>query len=412
MDRTFDDSARPTGAAPAPPVHRLFAHLPRADQRRWAEVYVKGLLTTPGKKSLRRMAASVTPSPTASQSLQQFVNVSPWEWRPVRAELTRWVAGHTPVRAWTVAPVVIPKRGSLAAGVHRRFVPGLGRTVNCQLALGAFLTSGLGDVSVDWQLYLPREWTADSRLREQARIPASTDAAGLCLALLDRLARTAVRRAPVAIDPEGHLDTEALIEGLEARGHDWIVAVPDTLRLALAPARSAAPPAAARNRTHPGPPARVTAYRRPHGTRQSPPRRAVHAGAAARRRPALPARRGMDIVVRPARPHLADQPAPRPPLPGGRAHRGARRRTGRSRRDRARTARLRRPLLRRLAPPRDAGLRRVRAAQARPRRVSAHPAPHRTVGTTTCQSSHSPSTDTDSASITREGQWGSDSLVR
>lgn len=244
MDRTFDDSAPTTGAAPAPPVHRLFAHLPRADQRRWAEVYVKGLLATPGKKSLRRMAASVTPSPTASQSLQQFVNVSPWEWRPVRAELTRWVAGHTPVRAWTVAPVVIPKRGSLAAGVHRRFVPGLGRTVNCQLALGAFLTSGLGDVSVDWQLYLPREWTADSRLREQARIPGSTgytDAAGLCLALLDRLARTTTRRAPVVIDPEGHLDAEALVGGLEARGHDWIVAVPDTLRLALAPDQSTAP---------------------------------------------------------------------------------------------------------------------------------------------------------------------------
>ncbi|MFG3364525.1 IS701 family transposase [Streptomyces sp. NPDC048156] len=243
MDRTFDDRARTADAAPAPAVHQLFAHLPRADQRRWAEVYVKGLLTTPGKKSLRRMAASVTPSPTASQSLQQFVNVSPWEWRPVRAELTRWVAGHTPVRSWTVAPVVIPKRGSLAAGVHRRFVPGLGRTVNCQLALGAFLTSGLGDVSVDWQLYLPRRWTTDSRLREQARIPRATgytDAAGLCLALLDRLART-TRRAPVVIDPEGHMDAETLIEGLEERGHDWIVAVPDTLRLALAPTQGTAP---------------------------------------------------------------------------------------------------------------------------------------------------------------------------
>ena len=243
MDRTSDDSTSTTGTAPAPAVHRLFAHLPRADQRRWAEVYVKGLLTTPGKKSLRRMAASVTASSTASQSLQQFVNVSPWEWRPVRAELTRWVAAHTPVRAWTVAPVVIPKRGSLAAGVHRRFVPALGRTVNCQLALGAFLSSGLGDVSVDWQLYLPRQWARDSRLREQARVPGSTgytDAAGLCLELLDRLART-TRRAPVVIDPEGHMDAGTLIGGLEERGHDWIVAVPDTLRLALAPERGAAP---------------------------------------------------------------------------------------------------------------------------------------------------------------------------
>lgn len=238
MDRMPSDLTRTAEAASVPGAHRLFAHLPRADQRRWAEVYLKGLLVTPGKKSLRRIAASVTPSPTASQSLQQFVNVSPWSWRPVRAELAHWVAEHTPVRAWTLAPLVIPKRGSLAAGVHRRFVPALGRTVNCQLALGAFLSTALGDISVDWQLYLPRDRAGDARLREQAHIPGPVpyaSAADLCLALVDRLARTVHRAPPVVVDPEGHLDAELLVEGLEERGHEWIVAVPDTLRLALAP---------------------------------------------------------------------------------------------------------------------------------------------------------------------------------
>src|SRR5690349_2280923 len=100
-----------------PPAQRLFAHLPRADQRRRADVYVKGLLTTPGKKTLRRIAASVTPSPTAPQSLQQFVNDSGWPWRPVRAELATWITEHTAAHAWTLSPVVIPKRGALSAGV-------------------------------------------------------------------------------------------------------------------------------------------------------------------------------------------------------------------------------------------------------------------------------------------------------
>ncbi|MBO0517359.1 IS701 family transposase, partial [Streptomyces beijiangensis] len=261
--------------------HRLFAHLPRADQRHWAEVYLKGLLHTAGKKSLRRMAAAVTPSPTASQSLQQFVNVSPWPWHPARAELARWVAEHTPVHAWTLAPVVIPKRGSLAAGVHQRFVPELGRTVNCQLALGAFLTTGLGDLSVDWQLYLPRDWTGNSRLREQARIPGAThytSAAGLCLALLDRLARTTHRAPPIVIDPEGHMDAEALVEGLEERGHDWIVAVPDTLRLSLAPSREAAP-------TAPAPPLETV---RTLVRRHAPLRTAVPSAAGQPRLGALP----------------------------------------------------------------------------------------------------------------------------
>ncbi|MFJ6706106.1 MULTISPECIES: IS701 family transposase [unclassified Streptomyces] len=222
-----------------PPAQRLFAHLPRADQRRWAGVYLKGLLATQGKKSLRRIAASVTPSPTAPQSLQQFVNDSAWPWRPVRAELARWVAGHTAAHAWTLSPVVIPKRGELAAGVHRRFVPALGRTVNCQLAVGAFLSGDLGDVSVDWRLYLPRRWTEDAALRHRARIPEVTGhatAAELCLALADQLARITPQMPPVVVRTDGHIDAVAVLEGLGARGLDWIVAVPGTLPLTPAPA--------------------------------------------------------------------------------------------------------------------------------------------------------------------------------
>ncbi|MCX5055505.1 transposase [Streptomyces sp. NBC_00201] len=227
-----------------PPAQRLFAHLPRADQRRWAGVYLKGLLATQGKKSLRRIAASVTPSPTAAQSLQQFVNDSAWRWRPVRAELARWVAEHTAAHAWTLSPVVIPKRGELSAGVHRRFVPAFGRTVNCQLAVGAFLSGDLGDLSVDWRLYLPRRWTEDAALRHQARIPEPTGhatAADLCLALADQLPRITPEMPPVVVHTDGHIDAVVVIEGLGARGLDWVVGVPDSLPLSLAPAAAPHP---------------------------------------------------------------------------------------------------------------------------------------------------------------------------
>jgi hypothetical protein len=232
-----------------PSAQRLFAHLPRADQRRWAGVYVKGLLSTPGKKTLRRIAASVTPSPTAPQSLQQFVNDSAWPWRPVRAELTRWVAEHAPAHAWTLCPVVIPKRGELAVGVHRRFVAASGRTVNCQLAVGAFLSGERGDLSVDWRLYLPPRWSEDAALRHQARIPDTAghaSAAELCLALADQLVRTSPVTAPVVVHTDGHIDAEPVIEGLQARGLDWVVVVPDTLPLSLAPLTGPHPASTAR----------------------------------------------------------------------------------------------------------------------------------------------------------------------
>ena len=35
---------------------RLFSSFARSDQRRWGEVYLRGLLTTPGRKTLAAIA--------------------------------------------------------------------------------------------------------------------------------------------------------------------------------------------------------------------------------------------------------------------------------------------------------------------------------------------------------------------
>ncbi|MFE7098891.1 IS701 family transposase [Streptomyces erythrochromogenes] len=219
-------------------TERLFGHLPRADQRRWARVYLQGLLTTPGKKSVRRLAASVTASPTASQSLQQFINASPWEWDPARAELLRWVEERHPVRAWTIGQVCFPKRGEHSVGVHRRFDPVAGRIVNCQFGYGLFLSLDGMSVPVDWRLVLPESWSVDPALRRRARI--SPDVAhqtpeSLVLELVDSLAtRTSSVRAPVVADLSRLGAVAALIGMLGRRGHDFLVSVPPTLAVCAA----------------------------------------------------------------------------------------------------------------------------------------------------------------------------------
>jgi hypothetical protein len=91
---------------------QLFGHLRRADQRKWAHAYIEGLLSTPGKKSIRRLAATASESPTASQALHQFVNESPWEWTPACSQLRRWAEERARPEAWTIVPVVLPKRGN------------------------------------------------------------------------------------------------------------------------------------------------------------------------------------------------------------------------------------------------------------------------------------------------------------
>ncbi|GAA1395410.1 transposase [Kitasatospora putterlickiae] len=214
-------------------AEQVFAHLTRIDQRRWARTYLQGLLAAPGRKSLSNMAASLAPGPTAataSLSLQQFINGSPWDWRPARRVLARLAAdgraGHTdeparpapPVRAWTATLAVIPKRGDQAVGVHRRFVPDAGRTIKCQAAPGLFVATDRDAVPVDWSLLLDPSWTDDPERRSRARIPdglAPYAAGELLLGMVDRLSAV-LPVAPLVADL-GVVDEPLRLAGALAR---------------------------------------------------------------------------------------------------------------------------------------------------------------------------------------------------
>lgn len=219
-------------------TERLFGHLPRADQRRWARVYLQGLLTTPGKKSVRRLAASVTDSPTASQSLQQFINSSPWDWDQARLELLRWAEERHTVRSWTITEAIFPKRGAHSVGVHRRFDPVVGRALNCQLGYGLFLSRDGLSVPVDWRLLLPDTWSVDPALRRRAGISPEAvlpTPESLVLALVEAIAtRTGAAHAPVVADLSRLGDAAALVGALDRSGHDFLVSVPPSLSVAAA----------------------------------------------------------------------------------------------------------------------------------------------------------------------------------
>ena len=56
----------------------MFAPMRRNDQRRWGEVYLRGLMLDGRRKSIEPMAARLRGR--HEQCLQQFVNQSPWDW--------------------------------------------------------------------------------------------------------------------------------------------------------------------------------------------------------------------------------------------------------------------------------------------------------------------------------------------
>ncbi|MFF5483190.1 IS701 family transposase [Streptomyces sp. NPDC012935] len=211
----------------------IFSSLRRADQRKWAYAYLNGLLVTQGKKSIRRLAATISSDPAVAQSLRWFVSLSPWDFDLVMEELTRWVAQHRTEPIWTIGRAILPKRGDRSVGVHRYFDLSSGRTLNCQLGLGSFLSVGTARVPVDWCLYLSPSWTEDRDQRREARIPDSEGYRPLwahALRLVDRLsARTDSSSAVVLADMGDEPDVGHLLNGLARRRRDFVIAIPPHL---------------------------------------------------------------------------------------------------------------------------------------------------------------------------------------
>ncbi|GGX61922.1 IS701 family transposase [Streptomyces hiroshimensis] len=175
----------------------LFMSLLRSDQRLKAEQYVQGLLAAEGRKTLRNIAAQLG-GESAQQSVHHFISGSSWGWGPVRQSLVRYAEQLVKPQAWVVRATLIPKSGAHAVGVVRHFLPQLGRAVNAQQALGAWLVSEQAGVPVDWSLVLSGPWLDDPARRARANIPAEAGAV-----TVGEYARDLVMRTPGPWGPPG-----------------------------------------------------------------------------------------------------------------------------------------------------------------------------------------------------------------
>lgn len=145
--------------------------LGRADQRRWAEVYIRGLLFVEGRRSIKRIASDV--GNCSDQSLQQFINQSPWDPEPVRQRIASLMADLLKPMAWVVDEVAFTKHGRHSAAIERQYVPSRGRVSNCQLGSVTTLAGNEVNAPVNWRLTIPRSWDTDATRRARAHIPSN-----------------------------------------------------------------------------------------------------------------------------------------------------------------------------------------------------------------------------------------------
>ncbi|MHA5055147.1 IS701 family transposase [Streptomyces sp. SD15] len=206
-------------------VADVFGSLPRRDQRRWGECYLRGLMLDGRRKSIQPMAERLPDG--NMQALQQFVNQSPWEWTPVRQRIARRLCEAIRPEVWVIDDVSFPKCGTASAGVARQYCGALGKRANCQVAVSVHAATDAASCPLEWELFLPEEWAADHRRRQAAGVPDEVGHVSkihLALGLLDQLADR-LPRVPVIVADAGYGRSVAFRLALEERGWSYVMAV-------------------------------------------------------------------------------------------------------------------------------------------------------------------------------------------
>jgi SRSO17 transposase len=147
----------------------MFEPMRRKDQRRWGEVYLRGLMLDGRRKSIEPMAARLPDGD--EQCLQQFVNQSPWGWAAVRERLAKRMQRELRPAAWIVDETGFPKFGRHSVGVAHQYCGALGKVANCQVGVSINAATDEASCPLDWRLFLPQEWDDDAERRQRAHLP-------------------------------------------------------------------------------------------------------------------------------------------------------------------------------------------------------------------------------------------------
>jgi len=252
---------------------RMFADLPRKDQRAKGELYLRGLLLDGKRKSLVPMAERLG---VDHQGLQQFLRNSTWEYGEVRRRLAGWAVDFVRPEALVIDDTGFPKDGSASPGVARMYSGALGKVGNCQIGVSVHAATDWASAALDWRLFLPASWddTGATDPAEAAEVRGRRARAGipqdarhrekwrLALDMLDEITSWDVPARPVLADA-GYGDAAEFRQGLTERGLVYVLGVTHTATAHPAAAEPACAPYSGNGRppvpAYPDPPATLKA---------------------------------------------------------------------------------------------------------------------------------------------------------
>jgi SRSO17 transposase len=215
----------------------IFQSLPRKDQRRWGQTYLRGLLLDGKRKSIEPMATRLARGDVQAdayaleQALQQFVNQSPWDPTPVRRRLAERMTAAIGPQAWVIDDTGFPKFGCYSVGVAPQYCGALGKVANCQVGVSVHAVTDQASCPLDWRLFLPESWDADAERRRKAHVPDAERHRPkwqLALQLLDELADWDLV-PPVVLADAAYGEVGEFRLGLEQRRLAYVVQVPGSI---------------------------------------------------------------------------------------------------------------------------------------------------------------------------------------
>lgn len=145
----------------------------RPEQRRWAEVFTRGLLGKTERKNVEQIALDLGVN---VRDLQHFIGQSRWTWDELVAQHQRLMAATLGEAdgVWLVDDSGMPKQGDDSVGVAWQYCGVLGKTANCQVGVYLGYASRQGYTLADTRLYLPEAWFAADHAdkRQACGVPA------------------------------------------------------------------------------------------------------------------------------------------------------------------------------------------------------------------------------------------------
>lgn len=200
----------------------LVAAFGHADRHQPAKLYLKGLLLPGERKSVEPMAARLCPENVRSthQSMNHLVAAADWEDRRVLGAAAKQVVPELVKkeerRWWILDDTSHAKKGRHSVGVARQYSGRLGKTDNCQVAVSLSLANSYGSVPLDYQLYLPEEWTEDRARCRKAGVPEEIE-----FRTKGQIAREQIERALTNSVPRGIVLADAGY-GADSELRDWL----------------------------------------------------------------------------------------------------------------------------------------------------------------------------------------------